>query len=310
MSRAASPADVDAPALGSQVQSGDSTVWVMDDEHVREPFVISAGGKYIGVFNHSVTIGDSGESAELSQAKALRAKVGGDFIWFVHEGKSYIIRDRATIDRALEIYKPIQELGAQQDELGKQQDELGKQQDELGEQMETVKVKIPDLSAEMRAIKAKMRELSANGGTQDEVGELQSQLGEIQSRLGEIESAVGREQSKIGRQQGELGRKQGELGRKQGAIGRQQGELSKKAVTQMETLLERSQHKRLGAAKPAISRIRAPQRGVLVFATTHLLRRPFGSKAHKHHHAERMIAVNRIQRLRLGVSCELRSQRS
>jgi len=234
-----------AAPMAMQVKSGDSNVWVMDDEHVREPFVIAVGGSYIGVFNHSVTISDSGESEELAHAKALRAKIGGDFIWFEHEGKGYVIRDRATLDRAMELYKPIQELGAEQDELGKKQDELGKQQDELGDQMEEVKVKIPDMTEDIEHIKERVRELSAKGGTQSEIGDLQSELGELQSRIGEIQSQAGREQSRIGRQQGELGRKQGELGRQQGAIGRKQGELSKKAVQQMESILDEARAKGL-----------------------------------------------------------------
>jgi beta-lactamase regulating signal transducer with metallopeptidase domain len=229
----------------AQVQSGDSNVWVMDDEHVHDPFVIAVGGSYIGVFNHSVTISDSGESEELAHAKALHTKIGGDFIWFEHEGKGYVIRDRATLDRAMELYKPIQELGAEQDELGKKQDELGKQQDELGDQMDDVKVKIPDMTEDIEHIKERVRELNAKGGTQSEIGELQSELGELQSRIGEIQSQAGREQSKIGRQQGELGRKQGELGRQQGALGRKQGELSKKAVQQMESILDEARAKGL-----------------------------------------------------------------
>jgi beta-lactamase regulating signal transducer with metallopeptidase domain len=231
-----------------QVQSADSNVWVMDDEHVREPYVIAVGGSYIGVFNHAETISDSNESQELAHAKALRAKIGGDFIWFEHEGKGYVIRDRATIDRAAELYKPIRELGAEQDALGKKQDELGKQQEELGGQMEEVKVKIPDMSEDLERIKVRMREISANGGTQSEIGDLQAELGELQGRIGEIQSQAGREQSRIGRQQGELGRKQGELGRQQGAIGRKQGEYSKKALQQMESLLAEARAK--GLAQP------------------------------------------------------------
>jgi beta-lactamase regulating signal transducer with metallopeptidase domain len=229
----------------AQVQSGDSNVWVMDDEHVRDPYVIAVGGSYIGVFNHSVTIDDSGESKELAHVKELHGKIDGDFIWFEHEGKGYVIRDRATIDRAMELYKPIQELGAEQDELGKKQDELGKQQDELGDQMEEVKVKIPDMTEDIEHIKERVRELSAKGGTQSEIGDLQSELGELQSRIGEIQSRAGREQSKIGRQQGELGRKQGELGRQQGALGRKQGELSKKVLQQMESILDEAREKGL-----------------------------------------------------------------
>lgn len=234
-----------AAPMSMQVKSGDSNIWVMDDEHVRDPYVIAMGGSYIGVFHRSVTIDISGESKELAHVKELHGKIGGDFIWFEHEGNGYVIRDRATLDRAMELYKPIQELGAEQDELGKKQDELGKQQDELGDHMEEVKVKIPDMTEDIEQIKERVRELNAKGGTQSEIGELQSELGDLQSRIGEIQSQAGRQQSKIGRQQGELGRKQGELGRQQGAIGRKQGELSKKVVQQMESILDEARAKGL-----------------------------------------------------------------
>ena len=222
--------------------------WVMGDEHVRDPFIIAAGNSYIAVLNHSVMISESGDTEELAQAKALHAKIGGDFIWFKHEGKGYVIRDRATIDRALELYKPMHDLDAQQEELGKQQDELGKQQDALGDQMEEVKVKIPDMTADIEHIKERMREIAEKGGTHSEIGDLQSELGELQSRIGEIQSEAGSAQSKIGRQQGELGRKQGELGRRQGEIGRKQGELSRKAVQQTQGILDDARAK--GLAQP------------------------------------------------------------
>ena len=232
----------------SQSQSGNTSTWVMGDEHVRDPFIIAAGNSYIAVLNHSVMISDSGDTEELAQAKALHAKIGGDFIWFKHEGKDYVIRDRATIDRALELYKPMHDLDAQQDELGKQQDELGKQQDALGDQMEEVKLKIPDMTAELEHIKERMREIAEKGGTPSEIGEVQSELGELQGRIGEIQSEAGNAQSKIGRQQGELGRKQGEIGRRQGEIGRKQGELSRKAVQQTQGILDDARAK--GLAQP------------------------------------------------------------
>ena len=233
---------------GVQSPSSTTNTWVMDDEHVRDPFIIVAGNSYIVVVNHSVTIGDDRDSEEVAHAKALHAKDGGDFIWFKHEGKQYVIRDRATIDRALEFYKPMHDLDAQEEELGKQQDELGKQQDALGDQMEEVKVKIPDMSADLDRIKERMREIAEKGGTQSDIGDLQAELGELQGRIGEVQSQAGREQSKIGRQQGELGRKQGELGRREGEIGRRQGELSKKAIEQTEGILDEARAK--GLAQP------------------------------------------------------------
>lgn len=238
----------------TQSQSGNATFWITDDKHVREPYIISAGGTYIGVMNHSVWVDDSGDTDDLHWAKRLRGKIGGDFIWFEHDGKGYVIRDRATIDRAMALYQPIRELSKQQEELGRQQEELGEKEEALGSQMEDVTVKIPDMTAEVDHIKERMRELAEKGGTQSELGDLQSELGELQSRIGEIQSVAGREESKIGRQQGELGRKQGELGRRQGELGRQEGQLSRKVQEQMESILDEARTKGLAQSDDAAQR--------------------------------------------------------
>ena len=206
------------------------------------------GGVYNGVYDEGprfviVTKGSdsvimSGSSEDAEHAKALRSKISGDFIWFERDEKPYIIRDQATVQRAEQLWQPVQELGRQQEALGKQQELLGQTQENIGRQMESVRVKVPDLSKDMQELEAKMKQLSANGGTVEQIGELQSEIGELQSRVGEIQSQAGRQQSEIGRQQGELGRKQGELGRQQGELGRRQGELSRRASLQMRQLLD------------------------------------------------------------------------
>lgn len=246
--RAQNLARLAALAQIQSTHSNGATFWVTDENHVRDPYIISAGGTFIGVLNHSVWVDDEGDSDDLYWAKRLRSKIGGDFIWFEHGDKGYVIRDRATIDRAMALYQPIRELSKQQEDLGKQQEALGEKQEALGNQMEDVTVKVPDMSAELDHIKERMRELVAKGGTQSDLGDLQSELGELQSRIGEIESQAGREQSRIGRQQGELGRQQGELGRRQGELGRQEGELSRKVQQQIETMLDEARAKNL--AKP------------------------------------------------------------
>lgn len=196
------------------------------------------GPRFVIVTKDSNSVTMSGSSEDEEHAKALRSKIPGDFIWFEHDEKPYIIRDQATVDRAKKLWEPQEELGRKQEALGRQQEALGKQQEELGRKMEEVHVKIPDLSAEMEKLEAEMKQLSANGGTVEQIGDLQSEIGELQSRIGEIQSDAGRHQGEIGREQGELGRKQGELGRQQGELGRQQGELARQASREMKKLLD------------------------------------------------------------------------
>ena len=204
-----------------------------DDWRNGQTFVIASGKKHIYVGRHNFSFNSSGDD----DIHRVRSKLSGDFIWFERDGKYYVIRDEATIKRALDLFAPMQALDEKQEELGKQQEALGEQQEALGQKMEEVKVTVPDMTAELDRVREKLKQLGA-GGTQEELGELQSEIGELQSRIGELQSQAGRRQSEIGRQQGELGRKQGELGRKQGEIGRQQGELSKQATREMKSIID------------------------------------------------------------------------
>ena len=223
-------------------------------------FVIVSGGHTVNDWSFH-TDGPTEERGS-SFVKSLRQQYPGDFIWFIREGKAYVIRDPGTIKRAMEFFAPAQELGRKQDELGKQQEALGaqqealgKQQEALGEQMEKVRVKIPDMSAELQKLEAELKQMS-EGGTQEDLGRIQEKIGEIQNRIGELQSQAGDQQSQLGEKQGALGEQQGKLGDEQGKLGDQQGELGqqqeeamKKADQQMKQLLDEAVAH--GLAKPA-----------------------------------------------------------
>src|SRR5205823_7645817 len=105
----------------------------------------------------------TGSSEDARHVEKLRKQIPGDFIWFQRDEKSYIIRDQATVDRALKLWAPQEELGKKQEELGKQQEALGKQQSELGAKMEQISVKVPDLTAELDKLRAELKALSSTG---------------------------------------------------------------------------------------------------------------------------------------------------
>jgi beta-lactamase regulating signal transducer with metallopeptidase domain len=207
-----------------------------DDE---ERFVIVSGK------SDSFTM--SGSTQDIRHVEKLKKEITGDFIWFLRDEKSYIVRDQATVDRARGLWAPQEELGRKQEELGKQQEELGRQQEELGNKMEQVRVNLPDMTAELDQLKAKLQKLGPKA-TMEQIGDLQSGIGELQSKLGDMQSQAGEQQGKLGEQQGALGEKQGKLGEQQGELGRQQAELAEKATAQMKELLD--QAIKNGTAKP------------------------------------------------------------
>jgi hypothetical protein len=189
----------------------------------------------------------SGSIDDAHHVEKLRKRIPGDFIWFERDGKSYIIQDQTTIDRARQFWRGQDELGRKQAELGKQQEALGKQQEELSQRMEKVRVDVPNLTAQMDKLRAELNALGSSA-TAEQLSQLQSEMGELQARLGESQSRAGVAQSKLGGEMGALGARQGELGQRQGELGRQQAELARQANHQMKGLLDDAIKR--GTAKP------------------------------------------------------------
>jgi beta-lactamase regulating signal transducer with metallopeptidase domain len=206
------------------------------------------GPRFAIVTKDSDALTMSGDRDDAEHARSLKKKYSGDFIWFQHEEKSYVIDDAAIVARAKQLWQPQVELQKQQKDLAKQQEDLAKQEEDAANKIQEMKIKVPDLSAEMQKLEDAMKKLSANGGTINELSDLQSEIGELQSRIGEVESSAGREQGAFGREQGEWGRKMGELGRQQGELGRKQAQESREAAGQMQQLLDDAVAK--GLAKP------------------------------------------------------------
>ena len=203
--------------------------------------------------------GDWGNNRK-AELDAARKVAKGPFLWFTHNGKSYIVDDPAIVAKIRAMYKPMEDLGRQQGLLGKQQEALGKQQEELArEQEQAGAVKLPDLSKEMAEVDAAMakakeeqnkwdtRELADVEAklkaeqnqklTPEKVSELQAQLAaaqaewssermaEMQAKLGELQARLGELQGEAGSRQGEFGEKMGKLGAEQGTLGAREGKL-------------------------------------------------------------------------------------
>jgi hypothetical protein len=253
-------------ANGDALKVDDSDdVLVSDDDQTVNGFSFhfsDDGESYAIVEGTGSNITFSGDwgnyrKAELDEARRV-AK--GPFLWFTHNGKSYIVDDPAIMAKIRAMYKPMEGLGRQQEQLGKQQEALGKQQEELArEQEQAGAVKLPDLSKEMAEVDAAMakakeeqnkwdtRELADVEAklkaeqdqklTPEKVSELQAQLAaaqaewssermaEMQAKLGELQARLGELQGEAGSRQGEFGEKMGKLGAEQGTLGAREGKL-------------------------------------------------------------------------------------
>ena len=189
-----------------------------------------------------------GRREEIDKARRI---AHGDFLWFTHNDKSYVVDDPAIVSSLIALYKPMEDLGRRQEDLGRQQEELGRQQEALGDRMSQASIPTPDVSKELAQLRAAIVELDAANGktmTQDQLAGLQEKLAELQGRLGSLQGEVGSRQGEIGRQQGELGEQQGKLGEQQGRLGAEQGRIAREADRKIKSVIDESL--KSGRARP------------------------------------------------------------
>jgi beta-lactamase regulating signal transducer with metallopeptidase domain len=191
----------------------------------------------------------SGSEEDAEHAKSLRDKIPGDFLWFERDEKSYVIRDRATVDRAKKLWATRGDFARDQEALRKKQEALGQQiREEVQQKMNELRVKVPDLTAELQKLQSEVKDLHASGATLQQLGELEREVGELERELGESRSQVGNQMNDLGRRAGDFGRQMGELGRQEGEMARQAVERARQAADEMKQLLDDAIAK--GLAKP------------------------------------------------------------
>jgi beta-lactamase regulating signal transducer with metallopeptidase domain len=168
----------------------------------------------------------------------------GDYIYFQHDGKPYLIQDPAIMAQAQVLLAPMlglrerqQELGIKQRELGTKQSLLGAQQRALAAQQRVAKIDTPEFKREVAELQKMIKQMNLAELTaqidRNALAEIQSHMGEIQAAAGRLQAEMSMQQGGFGAQQGELGAQQGELGTQQGKLGEQQallGEQQRKII--------------------------------------------------------------------------------
>jgi hypothetical protein len=180
----------------------------------------------------------------------------GDYIYFQHNGKPYLIQDPQIIAKTQALLEPMKQLHDQQRSLGDKQRMLGVQQRMLASQRRAVKlVESPEFKQQMLELQKKIQELDLPRLTaqvdQRALAEVQSHLGEIQARVGELQSEFGAQQGKFGEEQGKLGEEQGKLGEQQALIGDQQRKIVEDVRRQLKPMLEQAIREGKGKALDA-----------------------------------------------------------
>jgi beta-lactamase regulating signal transducer with metallopeptidase domain len=169
----------------------------------------------------------------------------GDYIYFQHDGKPYLIQDPAIIAQAQAMLAPMKALREQQQDLGRKQRELAIKQAALGArqgalaaaQVHAMKIDTPEFKRDVAELKNVIKDMHLDELTaqidRNALAEVQAHLAEIQAATGKLTADLAMQQADFGAHQGVLGAQQGELGQQQGKLGERQallGEQQRKIV--------------------------------------------------------------------------------
>jgi beta-lactamase regulating signal transducer with metallopeptidase domain len=187
---------------------------------------------------------------------AMGAQQSGDYIYFQHNGKPYVIQDPAILAKAESLLAPMKQLSEKQKELGHEQRLLGEQQRMLASQRRALKlVQTPDFKREMDELQRKLKEvdLPRLSAQIDEraLAEVQAHLGEIQTRVGQLQAEFGLQGHQFGEEMSKFGEQQGKLGEQQALLGEQQRKIVEETTRQLKPMIE--QAIREGKGKPLSS---------------------------------------------------------
>ena len=207
------------------------------------------------------------------ELEKAREKYHSNFIWFEHDGKSYVITDPAILAQSEAMFKGDDALNARMAELNRKQDALNKKMADLQPEMDQARLPGPEFEAQMAKLRQQLAVLQSDESlklaesigkqvadgqkmmnaealqmAQEKLGNLQEKIGDIQGQIGEIQGKIGERQGEIGEKQGELGEQMGRLGEEMGRIGEEQGRKAEEAARKMRSVFD--QAIRGGKAQP------------------------------------------------------------
>ena len=167
----------------------------------------------------------------------------GDYIYFQHNGKPYLIQDPKILSRAQSLLAPMQDLGRQEKDLGKQRALLGSQQRELIAQQRMIKIDTPDFRrevAELENVAKQMKLAELSQIDEKALAQLQSHLAEIQSRVDSIQTDLARQEGSFGEKEGNLGELEGKLGEQLARLAEQRQKMLESVRRELKPLIEQA----------------------------------------------------------------------
>jgi hypothetical protein len=247
------PAAPDTPAAPSAppAPSAPSTSHAARPTTPAAPAAISAPASPpiehddVGRDEEGVLVIHSGQSHMMFDSGDHLPSKSGDYIYFQHNGKPYLIQDPQIIAKAQALLEPMRALGEKRGSLRDQQALLREQQRMLHSQERDIKlVETPEFKQHMAELQRTIKELDLPRLTaqidEHALAEVQAHLGEVQARVAELQMQFGMQQGKFGEQMGKLGEQQGELGEQMAKLGERQRKIIEDVRRQLKPIIEQA----------------------------------------------------------------------
>jgi beta-lactamase regulating signal transducer with metallopeptidase domain len=164
-----------------------------------------AGLSYMSIDDDEVFVFKSGD-ARLMFNGDFKKRFGrdmptaeGDFIFYQHHGKPYLVQDPAILAKALELYAPLRDTNvmdknAQRADLARAQANLISQRQVLKQKSNEMKLSTAEFQAAVEEISKMLEQMKNEKLTvqadQKILHALQNRLGSIQGRLGELQGQI------------------------------------------------------------------------------------------------------------------------
>jgi beta-lactamase regulating signal transducer with metallopeptidase domain len=224
----------------------------------------------------------SGSSRDIERVKALRNNVGGDFLWFRHDGRAYTVTDPNLVARAGRAWQQSEAVGKQMKALGHEMEAHGERMNALGREMGKLgprsiptpamleaQQRIGKLAGRQGTLVAQQAQFAARIAARGHVDEprMEREMEAMEARLDAemeaLEAQIDREVEKIeaeaermahdneafGRRMEEAAKPMEALGERMGDLGERQERLATQADREVRTLIEEALDR--GLAKPA-----------------------------------------------------------
>ena len=137
--------------------------------------------EYALVLGESTTMSGSISSQRLDALRGSSPRL----LWFRVDGREYVARDEATIARAVEITRPMREIGAAQGEVGSRQGAIGAQQGEVGARQGAIGARQGAIGAKQADIGARQAALATR-----EAGASEAQRQRIDHERAELDAQM------------------------------------------------------------------------------------------------------------------------